>query len=57
MRYYRGTTALFAVTFIGLGIALIAVTASHGGGAVGYLLGVLFCALGLGRLWLLRARK
>ena len=47
---------MFAVTFIGIGIALILVTAANGGGAVGYVLGVLFAALGVGRLYLLRRR-
>ena len=47
---------MFAVTFIGIGIALIVVTAANGGGAVGYVLGVLFAALGVGRLYLLRTR-
>jgi hypothetical protein len=53
----RGANAVFAVTFIGIGIALIVVTAANGGGAVGYVLGVLFAALGAGRLYLLRARR
>ena len=44
------------MTFIGIGIALIVVTAANGGGAVGYVLGVLFAALGVGRLYLLRRR-
>jgi hypothetical protein len=47
---------VFAVTFIGIGIALVVVTAANGGGAVGYVLGVLFVALGVGRLYLLRRR-
>jgi len=55
--FFRGATALFAVTFLGIGIALIVVTAANGGGAVGYVLGVLFAALGVGRLYLLRARR
>jgi len=38
-----------------LGAALIAATARAGGG-IGYLLGLLFIALGLGRLYLLRRR-
>ena len=37
-------------------IALVVVTAVRGGGLVGYLLGVLFAALGVGRLYLLRTR-
>ena len=56
MNLYRGATALFGVAFIGIGIALLAVTAANGGGLVGYLLGVLFAALGVGRLYLLRTR-
>jgi hypothetical protein len=54
---YRGGIALFAVTFIGIGIALITVTAARGGALFGYLVGVLFVALGFGRLYLLRARR
>jgi hypothetical protein len=45
---------MLALTTVGLGVALLAVTAAHGGGEVGYLLGVLFLALGGGRLYLLR---
>jgi len=56
MSFYRGATALFALAFLGIGIALVVVTASRGGGLVGYLLGVLFVALGVGRLYLLRTR-
>jgi hypothetical protein len=47
---------VFALTLIGLGVALIVQTARAGGG-VGYLLGVLFIGLGAGRLYLLRARQ
>jgi hypothetical protein len=54
---YRGATALFALAFLGIGIALLVVTAARGGGLVGYLLGVLFIALGVGRLYLLRTRR
>jgi hypothetical protein len=54
---YRGATALFALAFLGIGIALVVVTAARGGGLVGYLLGVLFTALGVGRLYLLRTRR
>jgi hypothetical protein len=56
MSFYRGATAFFALTFLGIGIALVVVTAARGGGLVGYLLGVLFIALGIGRLYLLRTR-
>ena len=57
MNFLRGANAVFAVTFVGIGVALIVVTAANGGGAVGYVLGVLFAALGAGRLYLLRARR
>jgi hypothetical protein len=56
MSFYRGATALFGVAFLGIGIALLVVTAVRGGGLVGYVLGVLFGALGVGRLYLLRSR-
>ncbi len=56
MSFLRSANAVFALTFIGIGIALIVVTAANGGGAVGYVLGVLFAALGVGRLYLLRRR-
>jgi hypothetical protein len=54
---YRGGIVVFAVAFIGIGIALLVVTAVRGGGAFGYLVGVLFAALGVGRLYLLRSRR
>lgn len=57
MSFYRNSIAVFGVLFVGIGIALLVVTVIHGGGAVGYLIGVLFVALGLGRLYLLRARR
>ena len=57
MNLYRGAVAVFGVVFVGLGIALIAVTAARGGAVFGFLVGALFIALGLGRLYLLRARR
>jgi hypothetical protein len=57
VNFYRGGIAVFGVAFVGIGIALVAVTAARGGGAFGYLIGILFVALGLGRLYLLRARR
>jgi len=52
--FYRGAVAVLAVTFIGIGVALLGVTAANGGGVLGFLLGGLFIALGVGRLTLLR---
>jgi hypothetical protein len=56
VRAYRLGVALFAVVFVGLGFALLVVTALHGGGVVGFVLGALFVALGTARLHLLRRR-
>jgi hypothetical protein len=53
MTFYRGAIAVLAVTFVGIGVAMLAVTAAHGGGVLGFLLGGLFIALGVGRLTLL----
>ncbi len=54
MRPYRAAVAVFSLVFIGLGIALLAVTAAHGGGVTGFVLGALFVCLGAGRLTMLR---
>ena len=47
---------VFAAVFIGLGVALLVQTARAGGG-VGYVLGALFVALGVGRIYLSRPRR
>lgn len=57
MKAYQYGVALFGFAFVGIGLALVAVTAARGGGAFGYVVGVLFIALGLGRLYLLRKRR
>ena len=56
MRLYTWAVVLFSVAFVGIGVALLAVTAMQGGGVVGFLLGGLFVALGVGRLTLERKR-
>jgi hypothetical protein len=56
VRLHRGATLLLALLTVALGLALLVVTAVHGGG-VGYLLGVLFLAAGAGRLYLARERS
>jgi uncharacterized membrane protein HdeD (DUF308 family) len=53
---HQRAVRVFGVIAIVLGIALLAETAAQGGGSVGFLLGVLFVALGVGRLYLLRRR-
>jgi hypothetical protein len=54
--FHRRSIIVFGLVAIGLGIALLAETVAIGGGSTGYLLGVLFVALGFGRLYLLRRR-
>jgi hypothetical protein len=53
---YRSLTALTAALMVGLGLAILVRTALAGGG-VGLLLGALFVAAGVARLWLLRRRS
>jgi hypothetical protein len=52
MSAYRLLVAIFGFVGLALGVALIVVTAVHGGG-VGYVIGLLFIGLGGGRLYLL----
>ncbi|HET8556017.1 MAG TPA: hypothetical protein VFL58_01765 [Gaiellaceae bacterium] len=54
--FYKRSVFLFGLVAIGVGIALLVETAVAGGGSTGYLLGVLFLALGVGRIFLLRRR-
>lgn len=56
MSFHRGTTLVFGLLAVGLGIAIVVRTVSAGGGSLGYVLGVLFAALGVGRIFLLRRR-
>ncbi|CAN5141570.1 hypothetical protein BH20ACT13_BH20ACT13_17150 [soil metagenome] len=57
MKLYSWAVLAFSVAFVGIGIALLAATAAQGGGVVGFLLGGLFVALGVGRLSLERRRR
>ena len=54
--WHRRSIVVFGVIAIGLGIALLAETIAIGGGSIGYVLGVLFVGLGIGRLYLLLQR-
>jgi uncharacterized membrane protein len=56
-RLYRRIAALLALSIAVLGVALLFVTAWHGGGTNGYLIGALFVGLGSGRFYLLRKRQ
>ena len=53
---YRAATAVFGLVAIAVGVAIVVQTARHGGG-FGFVIGVLFAALGVGRLYLLRQRR
>lgn len=54
--FYKRSVYVFGLVAIGLGIAILVETAAQGGGTLGYVLGVLFIGLGIGRLYLLRRR-
>ena len=56
VRWYRVAVVVFSVVFVGIGVALLAITAAAGGGVIGYLLGGLFVALGVARITLERRR-
>ena len=57
MSWYSVAIVVFSVAFVAIGIALLVVTAAHGGGAVGFVLGGLFIALGVARVQLERKRR
>jgi hypothetical protein len=52
-RVYRGAVRAFSFTFIAVGLAVLVVTLANGGGpaSVGFLLGLAFVGIGIGRLW------
>jgi hypothetical protein len=56
MIWYRRSIYAFSGVFVLIGLALLVVTAIHGGGLIGFLLGALFVALGVGRIQLERKR-
>ena len=56
MKTYSLAVMALAAVFVVIGIALLARTASAGGGVVGYVLGALFVALGVARFTLERKR-
>lgn len=55
-RAYRAGIVLFGLLMCGIGAAMFILTALRGGG-LGLVLGPLFFAAGLGRMWLLRRRS
>jgi hypothetical protein len=57
MSWYGRAIVVFSALFVGIGVALLVVTAVHGGGAVGFVIGGLFIALGVARIQLERKRS
>ncbi len=56
MSFYRLSITITSLALIFLGAAIVLRTALIGGGVVGFLIGPLFAAAGLGRLYLSRHR-
>jgi hypothetical protein len=54
--FYRWAVVVFSIVFVAIGVALLVRTAAEGGGVVGFVLGGLFIALGVGRLTIERKR-
>ncbi len=52
-RVYHGAVRAFSLTFVAVGLAVLVVTLANGGGpaSVGFLLGIAFLGIGVGRLW------
>lgn len=52
-RIYRGAVRALSVAFIAIGLAVLVVTLAGGGGPLsfGFLIGLAFVGVGIGRLW------
>ncbi|MGN6275495.1 MAG: hypothetical protein ACTHNP_06115 [Solirubrobacterales bacterium] len=52
-RFYRGAVRGFSLVFIAIGLVVLGRTLVHGGGptSVGFLMGIAFLGVGVGRLW------
>jgi hypothetical protein len=53
-RIYRGSVRALSLVFCALGLAILLSTLARGGGvlSVGVVLGLIFLAVGAGRLWI-----
>lgn len=53
-RVYRGAVRAFSLAFVAIGLLVLVVTLANGGGpaSVGFLMGIAFLAVGIGRLWI-----
>jgi hypothetical protein len=57
MKLYSWSVVVLSMVFVLIGIALLVRTAAAGGGVLGFVLGGLFIALGVGRLTVERQRR
>ncbi|HWJ43517.1 MAG TPA: hypothetical protein VNR67_08795 [Solirubrobacterales bacterium] len=53
-RVYRGAVRAFSLAMVAVGLLVLVLTFANGGGpaSVGFLLGIAFLVVGIGRLWL-----
>ena len=51
---YRQAVRAFSLAFVAIGLVVLAVTLASGGGpaSVGFLMGIAFIGVGIGRLWI-----
>lgn len=52
-RAYHGAIKGFSLAFVVIGVLLLVVTLANGGGpaSIGFLMGILFVVVGVGRYW------
>ncbi len=53
-RAYHGAIKGFSLAFVVVGVLLLVVTLANGGGpaSIGFLMGILFVVVGVGRYWI-----
>jgi hypothetical protein len=53
-RAYHGAIKGFSLAFVMVGLLLLVVTLANGGGplSIGFLMGILFLVVGIGRFWI-----
>ena len=53
-RVYRGAVRAFSLVFVAIGLLVLVVTLANGGGpaSLGFLMGIAFLVVGIGRLWI-----
>lgn len=52
-RVYHGAVRAFSLLFVAIGLVVLGMTLANGGGplSLGFLLGLAFVGIGIGRLW------